>query len=379
VRLRRWLAVSILAALACASPAAYAHQSSVSYSKVHIGDDARVEYVLQLSTRDLYEALALDRDRDATDDEIERGQERLFSYVLALIRIGADGGASCPTRPGPLRILVQNDRFAELSFSASCPAASSSITVDYGLFFDLDRGHIGMLQASYQGKTVTRELRRGLSRFAWNLGEARPSSLSHLDYISKGVEHIFTGYDHIAFLCGLLLFAAIVATGPGAWEARGLKRGSLYALRIVTAFTVAHSLTLIAAALGLFDLPSRLVESAIAASIVYVAAENLWVREAKHRWVLAFAFGLIHGLGFASMLRPLLPPRDVVVPLLEFNLGVELGQLCIVLVLYPVLHVYAQRDATRYRRVALVGGSVATGLLGAVWLAERVLDISLMP
>lgn len=351
----------------------------MSYSKLQIGRDGAVEYALKLSTRDLYEVLALDRDRDATDLEIRRGKASLFAHVLSLIRITADEGIACKTQAGELRILVQNDRFVELAFSAACPAQARSIAVDYGLFFDLDRGHVGMLQAIYQGKTVTREFRRGLSHFSWNLGDAQPLGISHLAYIAKGIEHIFTGYDHIAFLFGLLLFAAVVGKGKDDWAARGLREGGIYALRIVTAFTVAHSLTLIAAALGVFDLPAALVESAIAASIIYVAAENLWSRDAQHRWILTFVFGLVHGLGFASMLRPLLPEREVVVPLLEFNLGVELGQLCIVLVLCPVLHVLAQKHPRRYRQVAVVGGSLFIALLGAVWLAERLGGVSLMP
>ncbi len=214
--------------------------------------------------------------------------------------------------------------------------------------------------------------------------------------------HIFTGYDHIAFLVGLLLVAAVTfrkdwapaqagapaqrtewapAAGRPAqrtrWAARGLREGVPYVVKVVSAFTVGHTITLILAAIDVISLSSRVVESAIAASILYVAVENIALRDPRHRWPLALLFGLVHGMGFASVLRPHLPKDNFLVPLLLLNLGVELGQLSIVLVLLPLLLIAARTGASGYRRVAVVGGSGVLGAFAALWLIERVLELKL--
>ena len=136
------------------------------------------------------------------------------------------------------------------------------------------------------------------------------------------MHHIFVGYDHIAFLLALLL------------AARRLRD----MLKVVTAFTVAHSLTLLLAALDVIRLPSAVTESLIAASIVYVAAENYFIKQGRYRWMLAFAFGLVHGLGFSSVLRARLQDMgSILVPVVSFNLGVEVGQIAILLIALPAL------------------------------------------
>jgi hypothetical protein len=152
------------------------------------------------------------------------------------------------------------------------------------------------------------------------------------DYLVLGIEHIFTGYDHLAFLFGLLAVAGFDK----------LRSGLRYVLGVVTAFTVAHSLTLISAGLGWFRLPSSYVEPAIALSIAYVAVENLLVAQPRHRWLETFGFGLVHGFGFASVLRDIgLPPRGLVLSLLSFNVGVEAGQLAVVSLVAPALYLFA--------------------------------------
>ena len=145
---------------------------------------------------------------------------------------------------------------------------------------------------------------------------------------------------------------------------------------MVTAFTIAHSITLALAALSVVTLPSRLVESAIAASVVLAALNNLWPLVQRARWLVAFTFGLIHGFGFASVLADLgLPQESLVVALLGFNLGVEAGQLVIVAVFLPLA--YAVRETWFYRRAVVAGGSGLIAVIAAVWLAERALDLKL--
>ena len=137
--------------------------------------------------------------------------------------------------------------------------------------------------------------------------------------------------------------------------------------------TIAHSLSLIAAALGWVHLPSRVVETLIALSIAYTAAENIVKPDVQWRFLLTFGFGLVHGLGFASTLSAMLPPRDVIVPLLSFNVGVEVGQLMIVLVALPVFFIAARElGADRYRRRVMPAISAVIFVAGAVWVFERI-------
>jgi hypothetical protein len=148
--------------------------------------------------------------------------------------------------------------------------------------------------------------------------------------------------------------------------------------RIVTSFTVAHSITLSLAALGIVALPSRLVESAIAASVVVAALNNLRPVVEGRRWMVAFGFGLIHGFGFASVLTELGLPRDaLVLALVGFNVGVEIGQLAIVALFLPLA--YSLRRSRFYRRAVMTGGSIVIAAVAATWLAERVFNFKVLP
>jgi hydrogenase/urease accessory protein HupE len=199
-----------------------------------------------------------------------------------------------------------------------------------------------------------------------------PSGASRLgrtvwDFLRWGMHHIFIGYDHIAFLLALLLAA----------------RRMMEMVKIATSFTVAHSLTLLFSALDVIRLNSRVTESLIAASIVYVAVENYTLKEGKYRWILTFAFGLVHGLGFSSVLKERLSEASgVLVPVLSFNVGVELGQIAILLVAFPLAQWVRRGKETgeserRHRRL-LVWGSAVILLLGLTWLVERLFDVKFL-
>ncbi len=176
-------------------------------------------------------------------------------------------------------------------------------------------------------------------------------------FVVLGIEHILTGYDHIAFLLALVLVAPSLRA----------------VLPIITAFTAAHSITLLLAALGVVRLDSRLVESAIAVSICYVAVENLVREKVTHRWLVTFCFGLVHGFGFASVLQNLIVGRaNLVGSVVSFNVGVELGQLMIFATLLPLLRLLAALIAPRKITIA---ASAAIGLLGFIWVLERGFDL----
>jgi hydrogenase/urease accessory protein HupE len=184
-----------------------------------------------------------------------------------------------------------------------------------------------------------------------------PPANSAISFLPLGIQHILTGYDHLLFLFGLLL----------------VTRRFRSALQIITCFTIAHSITLALATLGAVPAPARLVEPLIAASIVYVGVENLTRGgEPKGRWLLTFVFGLIHGCGFASVLRELgigAGGRSIGLPLICFNGGVELGQLLIAAILLPLIW-KAQTRPAFVRRIVPVS-STAIALLGSYWFVQR--------
>jgi len=198
---------------------------------------------------------------------------------------------------------------------------------------------------------------------------------SLLAWVKTGMDHIYDGSDHIAFVISLLLVVMLFRPdGTGSdWKLRGFLPTLKATGLVITAFTIAHSISLILAALGYVTLPSRFVEAAIAASIIYVAVEDIVKPDVRWRFFLTFGFGLIHGLGFAATLSHLLPPHDVIVPLLCFNVGVEIGQLSIVIVELPILYLFAMGlGAPRYRRYVMPAFAGGIALVALRWFIERV-------
>jgi hypothetical protein len=374
---RRLAAAAVAAAIVIAlgAGAAHAHQASATFARIETtGDPTRLRYEIRIAARDLFEALRLDSDREATAEEIRAGGRRIAAYVSERIGFEADG-AGCPTELVAVEPFEQGQRFARVELAVVCPAAIKTIALEYDLFFDLDRRHIGFVSV---GKGTFQLSAPDDTRLEWDVGSDGPSGLG--GFVVSGVEHILYGPDHILFLLSLLLMAVLVkSSGEGGVAVRPVRQALAYTGWIVTSFTVAHSVTLIGAALGWFELPGRLVESLIAASIVFVAVDNAVRVDPPRRTLVTFTFGLVHGLGFASMLRPLLPPSEVVLPLLAFNVGVELGQLGLVLIALPILYIGIRLlGPVRYRRVVLPLGAVVLGGLGLIWLIERAFEVTIL-
>jgi HupE/UreJ protein len=267
-----------------------------------------------------------------------------------------------------------------LRFTAQCTAAPKVLTVDYRLFAEIDPQHRGLLNLRAQGSTRAAILGGDAPIQRFTLGE-QSNWKQFVDYGSEGVWHIWTGYDHILFLLSLLLPAVLVrSTIPGErWESTPSFRAAFVdVLKVVTAFTLAHSITLSLAALSIVSLPSRLVESCIAASVILAALNNVRPVVYRGRWMIAFFFGLIHGFGFASVLADLgLPQESLLLALVAFNVGVEVGQLAIVAAFLPIA--YRLRTTRVYRREVLVAGSVGIVLIAGMWLAERAFNLRLLP
>ncbi|UKS24079.1 HupE/UreJ family protein [Paenibacillus sp. HWE-109] len=173
------------------------------------------------------------------------------------------------------------------------------------------------------------------------------------NYIWFGMEHLFTGYDHLLFLLGLVIVR--------------LKWNDY--LKIITSFTIGHSITLVLAALEIVEIPGAIIEPLIALSIVFVAAENIVRKQYKWRWLVTAFFGLIHGFGFAGLLEGRFS-GEVALPLFSFNLGIELGQLAVLLVLLPIIHKIGQ---TRWKVQTVYGVSCIIGAFGIYWFLDRVI------
>lgn len=235
-------------------------------------------------------------------------------------------------------------------------------------FADLTREHRAVLRVQWLDRS-RQFVRTGPSHVEMSYGGLNPSFWSTAsEFLSWGAHHIFVGYDHIAFLLALLI------------AARRLRQMVV----IVTSFTLAHSITLLLSALDVIRLEQALTEALIAASIVYISLENCFLREARFRWLLTFVFGLVHGLGFSSVLRERLNDvSGVWTPVLSFNLGVEMGQLLILGLVFPLLLRLrrAATDSQRERRQRLLvwAGSAPIFLLGAGWLVERLFRVGFMP
>lgn len=359
------------------SVSAYAHKPSDSYLSLSVAENA-VAGQWDIALRDLDFALGLDTDADGgiTWAEVRARKGEIEAYALSRLRI-TGANQLCPAKAGEMLVDYHTDgAYAVLRFNATCAAIVNNLQVGYRLFFDIDPQHKGLLRLQYQGASSTAIFSPDKADQQFSLDA--PSRLRQfLDYLREGIWHIWIGYDHILFLLALLL-PAVVVRDAGKWRSVSAFRPAFWTvLKIVTAFTVAHSITLTLATLGVVSLPSRWVESTIAASVVIAALNNVFPMFRERRWVMAFLFGLIHGFGFASVLSDLgLPQNALVLALIGFNVGVEIGQLAIVAAFLPFI--YFLRHTAFYRRVLLTGGSIVIAILALVWLVERAADIKLI-
>ena len=379
-----WLALAALFAVVLATTPAFAHKPSDSYltlTVVDTGHSSRIEGRWDIALRDLNNVLALDRDGGGTITwgELRARQADIAALALGHLTLRADD-AACPAAPGDLRVASHSDGgYAVLFFTATCAAAGPrlhELEADYELFFDVDPQHHGIVRIDDGAGTrtaiftATERLQR-FPRSTLAKGHQLWSA------IKLGVAHIFAGIDHLLFLIALLLPSVLRRQKDGTWQPVPRLRPALTdVLKIVTAFTVAHSITLSLSALEVLRLPSRFVESGIAASVVIAALNNVVPILEEDRWTAAFALGLLHGFGFSATLMDLgLPRENLALTLFGFNVGVEIGQMCVVAAFVPLA--YLSRRTWVYRRVGLVGGSLVIAGVAGVWLVERAFAVKL--
>lgn len=352
-------AVVVLAAMAVAAHAraAFAHAVGVSSGEYRL--DGAVLYAdLGMSARELARVLPeVDGDRDGSiaPDELAAGHAAVAHAVTGGLQVTGDG-QPCPATLDRAWITA-GDGTAVFQVRHLCSKAPRQLVLDAPILRGLAPGHRHLARLFRDGRAESRVLDR--AHASWTIGAPAVGG-TRLAFawsmLKLGVEHILTGADHLVFLLGLILVG-----------------GSLRAVvAVVSAFTVAHSLTLALAALSVFTPSARLVEPAIALSIAYVGMENLFVTDARNRWRITFVFGLIHGFGFAGALREVALPRgQVPIALVSFNFGVEIGQLAVVALALPL--VLAARRAPWFgdRGVRLASIAIAVG--GGALFVARVL------
>jgi hypothetical protein len=391
--------VLVAAGLALAAGEAWAHKPSDSYLVLRPADGA-IEGHWDIALVDLDAALGLDADGDGalTWGELRRRERELTTWARGHLGLRTAGGACAPASggalsgglAGALSIVRHSDgAYARLPLAFAGCAGPGPLVVDYRLFFARDPQHRCIVDVE-GAAPATAVLSAEAPRRAFALAAAgAPAGRTSLwGFVREGVVHIWGGLDHVLFLMALLLPAVLRRRPPpgegaaarGAWTpVAALRPAVVDVARVVTAFTLAHSLTLALAALGVVHAASRIVEPAIAASVALAAVNNVrpLLGGGDARWGMAFALGLLHGFGFSSVLADVgLPPGRLLPALLGFNLGVELGQLALVALFLPLA--YLCRRTVHYRRLALTGGSLAIAALALVWLVERAFAVSLI-
>ena len=371
----RALAALIFALAVLGAPGARAHKGSDSYLTLRFGEGPATGQ-WDIALRDLEHVVGLDANGDGavTWGEVRARSAAIAAYALSRLAVHV-GGVPCALHADDLLIDRHSDgAYAVILFRVGCAAKGADVEIAYSLLFDADPTHRGLLQLRDAAGTRSAILTSTMARVAFTLNAVDPWRTAGAYWI-EGVWHIWTGFDHVLFLLALLL-PAVLRRDAGRWrEADRLRPVLLDVLAVVTAFTVAHSITLSVAVLGWVSLPARPVESAIAATIVLAAANNVYPLVVGRRWAIAFALGLIHGFGFAAVLIDLgLPVGALAVALGGFNLGVECGQLAIVAAVVPLA--YAFRATWAYRYVVLGAGSLAVAAVGLIWFVERTFELS---
>jgi hypothetical protein len=366
--------------LAAAARTAAAHGVGMSQLVLRI-DGARIDGEWDLALADARRALGLDPQLagDAGWRDLRAREPALRAYLGARLALNADGAPCAVELPPSAPLEWQSAPGVEVRahLVARCPREPTHLELRCTLLFDVDAKHRAYY--SVQDERVTH---LGLFR-----DDLRTATIDvhrfelwpgFLELARAGISHIWSGLDHILFLLALLLPAPLLRTGRS-WQRRagGLGASLREVVKVVTAFTAAHSLTLCLSFFGLVTLPARVVEVGIALSVFAAAWNNLRPFLPGRAWVMAFAFGLVHGLAFAGALRNLsLPFHARGFALASFNVGVEIGQLAIVLAAMPLLWAASKRAA--YPRLVLGGGSFVIAWLAVLWFLERGFGLSVL-
>lgn len=370
-----------LTLLLCNGPL-WAHAKQENYVWLNVDEDAIVGRV-ELNANDVRDKLNIDIDELGTTrlEGLQVASNEIEQFIKKNLVFSDDTG-EIPYTFGQPTLFSEGGAYLQFPYKTTRLPASTEITIRNSIwlvppFSDQDRFHRSMIVAEYNKVSDQSFNQSNVAmvfspkRLTQTLDLENPGSiLNWQDFIWQGVVHIGIGLDHILFIVVLLL-SAVVKNENGRWvPVVGIKAAFFNTLKIVTIFTIAHSITLTLAALDLVNVPAAIVETIIALSIIAMAVKNLFPGLSRHSWMLIFIFGLFHGLGFASVMGDL----QFRVGFLErilimFNIGVEIGQLILVAVLLPTL--FWIRKKAFYQPIMLIGLSILTILISSWWVLER--------
>jgi hypothetical protein len=415
VKALHWCSGTLLLVFLLLSTPAFAHKESDAYLTLTTdkADPHALAGQWDIALRDLDFALGIDSNHDGniTWGEVQAHRTAIDDYALARLAIKGDG-LTCAMRPENQEIDHHTDgAYDVILFRATCDKEiPAKLAVVYRLFDNVDPYHRGIVTIHANGVTAGAVL--GPENPATTLDLRKPDRWQEFrSFVIDGIWHIWTGIDHLLFILSLLLPAVMmrrcVDDPDDGWGGSGGGGGALIAgvggsggtfavaqsrtryewvavtswwpafidvIKVISGFTLSHSVTLTLAVLGIVNLPSRLVESGIAISVMVAAANNLYPIVRKRIWLIAFGFGFVHGLGFASALSGLqLPPLSMAASLGGFNVGVEIGQEAIVLLVMPLA--FLMRRTRFYRDGVLRWGSVTIIALATGWLIQRAFDV----
>lgn len=376
----RLVATIVLALTVLAPGHLQAHAQGEDYVVFRF-QESTIEGHFEIAVLDLEEKLGLtiDAGTDNGVSSVAASAPAVQAYIARHFAIGPEGAA-----PYPLEfvrydtVALPQGLFAQYHFRVETGAPlPDQLAIRHEMFYENDRLHRGLVLVEYNAKTNT-TYPGEYTAMVFNPGNSEqtldltaiPSIMTPRDMIVQGVWHIWIGIDHILFLLALMLPTVLVRGTDGWRPVETFARAFLNLLKIVTVFTIAHSITLVLAALDVVSLPSRLVESVIALSIILVALNNIFGKVREGSLLVILALGLFHGLGFASVMGNL-PFRmvDLLYVVIGFNIGVELGQVAIVAVLFPLL--FLLRRSSLYQPLVLQGASVVLVVISGWWFVQR--------
>jgi hypothetical protein len=361
--IRPLLHIAATLALTLFTTQGYAHKLNLSYTSIIVTPES-LTVTVAIDLASLSSLFLIDKNGDSvvTNDELASAMPKMYDFIQDHFMISADfSPLKMNHRDGGLDQNQAGDVVVDFVLFKALSRVPSKISLSADIFDKFGAQHKNLVKVIFGNRIQQGILTADAPHQDFPITGDMPFGSQLLAFVKLGIEHIFLGYDHIMFLLALILVGG----------------GLVNLIKIVTSFTIAHSITLILSALQIVAIPSQISECGIALSIAYVAAENLIIKKPDHRWIITFFFGLVHGFGFASVLRSLgLPTKGLVSSLLSFNVGVEIGQLCIVAVLFPLVLLLHRLRSKPYFIFAF---SAVIFLFGAGWFAERAFKVSFMP
>ena len=352
----------------------FARAHGVGTSQFHMTlDGPRLEGAWDIHVRDARRALGLDPDLappEAAWVDLRGHEAELRTLLAGQLHFFTGDSVACPLEitPAPME-WNREQNVVRLQLVSNCPTAPTRLAVRCDFMFAIDPTHRAYFSVEDARVTSVGVLRNDLRAATFDVKQFHFWAVL-FEFVREGVWHIWSGVDHMLFLLALLLPAPLARSG-GEWQPRpALSPTVREVVKVVTSFTLAHTLTLCLSFFGVLVPPAQWVETGIALSVFAAAWNNIQPFLPGRAWVMAMTFGLVHGLGFAGALKNLSMPRNAHgLALGAFNFGVELGQLALVIPALPIL--YAASRQKWYPRIVMGVGSLGIAWLATLWVLER--------